>query len=1065
MKNLCKILRYSFLLFFLLLLDFRFSMAQQQVIMPTTGERTLSLAVGTCYEVLDPGGTENYPRQCNSTLHVVAPEGYTICIDGELTLGATAFLALHNGPSTSSNYIYTHQAGHESFSRQTTGNNLVIRFSVDAYAGSIGYSLRISAIPPKPYNVVAQNASFHSADIVWSDVPEAYEWYVRLNGRSNWDTVNTRSIHYEGLQCNHVYGVTVRNNLRRCATSTCSNEGFANFSTNCYLRLTGNSIGNCSDTDGVATLRYTWVDLVPGAREWYIRWRKVQPEDPLPWNYDTVTHPNYLVTPAECCVQYEFEILNDNVGVHDSCNCSDRIQFCATCETNIPCTTHVDSVKVLSVGAHRARLKWVDHTPGANHWTIRAHNQRTGEDLFFETNERQATITGLYSKTFYSIHITNNIGGEYICDINCRILTHCGDLVYNQQVVDSTEESVTLRWQDSTNSAFWIVVYKPERGNFESDTVLTHTPSVTLTGLRPGTIYHYIIYNDNLEPIGQQQLNDCVMTFHTLGTICECYADFNSYVCYGTYCGTFDNPMLENRKVDFGPQDSVSRHTVHTDPDELDPRTSNRLHTVAPDGSPSVRLGNWRSNAESESIVYRYKVDTNKYNVLILNYAAVLQNPNHDSVRQPKFSVLISDTMGMPFDNPCLRLNFVASEDLGWNCDTTHNLLWKDWTSVALNLSDLHDSTIMITMTTSDCADRGHYGYAYYSFRCQRADIKVLGCGTDADRTLVAPDGFNYYWYKEGFPQDTLSIENYLQTDEFATYVCYMTTLTDGGEDCGFEKKITTGPRFPYAQADYRYCDTSDCQVLVCFEDKSYVTSNADHTEVLNVPIESHFWTFDDGTTSTQANPSHQFPIGSHWAMLQVGISNDQCVDSTIIYFEVGELPLPSPYIAFVPNYATLDNLDIEARNIGVNCERSLWYAFGEQVGEGTNIIYHYPAEEDRVKMILVAYNREGCLDSTSGWIGYQNSSIWVPNAFTPGRETNNQFLMKGNNLSFAEVEIFTRTGAWVCTFDGLTQTWDGTKDGVPLKQDAYVYKISYADIYRPDITLTKVGTVLLIRN
>lgn len=199
--------------------------------------------------------------------------------------------------------------------------------------------------------------------------------------------------------------------------------------------------------------------------------------------------------------------------------------------------------------------------------------------------------------------------------------------------------------------------------------------------------------------------------------------------------------------------------------------------------------------------------------------------------------------------------------------------------------------------------------------------------------------------------------------------------------------------------------------------------------------------------------------------MLRVGLSDDQCVDSTIIYFVVGNLPLPSPLISFTSEYASLDNMDVEVRNIGTNCKRSLWYAFGEQVGEGASIIYHYPISEDYVEMLLVAFNREGCADSTSSKIGFQDATIWVPNVFTPGRETNNRFVVLGSNLYQVEVHIFTRTGAWVCTFDGLTQGWDGTKDGVPLKQGAYVYKIIYSDIFRPSQMQSKEGSVLLLRN
>ncbi len=91
---------------------------------------------------------------------------------------------------------------------------------------------------------------------------------------------------------------------------------------------------------------------------------------------------------------------------------------------------------------------------------------------------------------------------------------------------------------------------------------------------------------------------------------------------------------------------------------------------------------------------------------------------------------------------------------------------------------------------------------------------------------------------------------------------------------------------------------------------------------------------------------------------------------------------------------------------------------------------------------------------------------IWVPNIFIPTASENNRFQIFSQYVDKMTVTIFHRWGEEVCTFDGLTETWDGTHKGIPCPEGAYVYLIKYhateiADnAYNHPIT----GTVLLIR-
>ena len=91
-------------------------------------------------------------------------------------------------------------------------------------------------------------------------------------------------------------------------------------------------------------------------------------------------------------------------------------------------------------------------------------------------------------------------------------------------------------------------------------------------------------------------------------------------------------------------------------------------------------------------------------------------------------------------------------------------------------------------------------------------------------------------------------------------------------------------------------------------------------------------------------------------------------------------------------------------------------------------------------------------------------NAIWIPNVFTPDYYCNRVFQIKGCNLSEVEVLIFHKWGMFVTRFNGLTESWDGTKDGKPCPSGAYVYKVTYHTLSEPTATKTAVGTVVLLR-
>ena len=89
---------------------------------------------------------------------------------------------------------------------------------------------------------------------------------------------------------------------------------------------------------------------------------------------------------------------------------------------------------------------------------------------------------------------------------------------------------------------------------------------------------------------------------------------------------------------------------------------------------------------------------------------------------------------------------------------------------------------------------------------------------------------------------------------------------------------------------------------------------------------------------------------------------------------------------------------------------------------------------------------------------------IWVPNIFTPEEGTNKEFVIKSNDITYMHVYIFTRGGAFVTDFDGLTECWDGRRNGELCRSEAYVYLIEYTTKGKPNYKQRMTGTVLLLR-
>ena len=262
------------------------------------------------------------------------------------------------------------------------------------------------------------------------------------------------------------------------------------------------------------------------------------------------------------------------------------------------------------------------------------------------------------------------------------------------------------------------------------------------------------------------------------GQNCIDFTNFHSPGCTRTI-GTFSNPYATVVSSYY----NSDRHVVNTASAGYDPRTGNRLRIVPVGESASVRLGNPSTGSQAESISYTYTVDTNNYDLLFLKYAAVLQDPGHPQSQQPRLTLEILNTNNQQINPSCTYANFYASQSLGWN--TFGNVVWKDWTTVGVDLSQYHGQTIKVRMTTYDCNYSGHYGYAYIILSCGKKSVSLLNpCNSVETVHFSAPAGFNYTWYNSSNSVISHSQDIVVPADN-SSYRCVCSFV--GNSSCSFE--------------------------------------------------------------------------------------------------------------------------------------------------------------------------------------------------------------------------------------------------------------------------------------
>lgn len=217
---------------------------------------------------------------------------------------------------------------------------------------------------------------------------------------------------------------------------------------------------------------------------------------------------------------------------------------------------------------------------------------------------------------------------------------------------------------------------------------------------------------------------------------------------------------------------------------------------------------------------------------------------------------------------------------------------------------------------------------------------------------------------------------------------------------------------------------------------------------------ESYAWDFDDGSVSSEANPTHTFLESGEYnvTLTATGLSGSAQSEENVVVHEL-------PQASFEPASAEPGTTSEEFRflNHSVNAVSYLW-----DFGDGSSSQEENPSHVYRASgtftVTLYATSIEGCLDTLvreslveilpgEGEAIFPTAFVWngtgpTGGAWTPGSEDNTVFHPKVKGATEFRMVIFNRIGHKIFESNEVYVGWDGyVVTGDLAGPGVYIYK------------------------
>ncbi|MDB4089463.1 PKD domain-containing protein [Flavobacteriales bacterium] len=320
--------------------------------------------------------------------------------------------------------------------------------------------------------------------------------------------------------------------------------------------------------------------------------------------------------------------------------------------------------------------------------------------------------------------------------------------------------------------------------------------------------------------------------------------------------------------------------------------------------------------------------------------------------------------------------------------------------------------------------------------------------------TIQSPDSIvSWFWEFGDGTNSLLQNPAHQYTGSIQSYMVKLTVTSSHGclNDTAILVSYLPAPVFNYGPEFFGYCEDE----IVSFYDSSIIASPS--------TIVSWEWAFGCAHKSFLQNPSHVFDSAGSFTIKLKTTSSDGCV-----FYDSLPVPLiiyPKPIADFltVPPVVSVFRPEVYFDNKANGAVNYVW-DFGDGSSGTDGFPTHmFPKEVGYYTITQYAFSAFGCVDSISKTIYVKDEfTMYVPNAFTPEKDFNNLFLVKGYEINNFHLKVFNRWGELLFESKDETEGWDGKYNGSDCPVGVYIYIVQAKDNTENDHL--KKGHISLIR-
>jgi gliding motility-associated-like protein len=333
---------------------------------------------------------------------------------------------------------------------------------------------------------------------------------------------------------------------------------------------------------------------------------------------------------------------------------------------------------------------------------------------------------------------------------------------------------------------------------------------------------------------------------------------------------------------------------------------------------------------------------------------------------------------------------------------------------------------------------------------CESLTMQFTNTTSNSGGSAFSPRSF--VWdYGDGSPLDTVGFGP-PRVHVYAAPGTYRVSLYAIDTNfCNAPDTITQQIRLnPLVRAQFRTAGIGCAPYQATFENTSLAGTN-------------FIWSFGDGNTSTEVNPTHFYSNPGTYNVRLIAIDSSTCnISDTSAFFPIQVSSKPTAFFNWSPN-PPIENTPVRFTNLSTGATRYLW-----NFGDGNNSTLINPIHQYETTGTfdaeLIAYNDANCTDTFNLDVNVLVLALLdVPNAFTPGKPgTNSIIKVEGFGIGKMSWKIYNRWGQLVFESTSKNQGWNGTFKGTLQPMDVYVYTLDVE--FTDGKKLRKTGDITLLR-